>query len=115
MTSIEIYPEILRPDWLELGCDTYCQGEANEIYTVTTIAHLAAFLTNKRGLGHGWESYGKLGRVYRVELYCFTCGKKEIINYHSEKVNLKDLPDGWYHYLGGKVFNCYECVLETWF
>jgi hypothetical protein len=62
MTTIEIYPDCPKPEWMEVGAWCYCLGEGNQKYTIEQVFNVSATLLTANGRGHGMESFNKLYR-----------------------------------------------------
>jgi hypothetical protein len=60
MTTINIYPDCTKPDWMEVGATCYCLGEGNDILTVSMVLDKAAVMLDAQGYAHGTESFTKL-------------------------------------------------------
>lgn len=60
MSTIEIYPNCLKPYWMKIGATCFCLGEGLELFTVSMVLDKAAVLVDAAGYGHGTESFTKL-------------------------------------------------------
>lgn len=62
MTTINIYPDCPKPDWMKPGAWCYCLGEGDEKFTVEQVFRVSATLLKMNGAAHGTESFNKLYR-----------------------------------------------------
>jgi hypothetical protein len=71
MTTINIYPDCPKPEWMAVGAWCYCLGEGRDRFTVGVICDKAAALINAQGEEHGLESFTKLYQDVS-EIKCYT-------------------------------------------
>lgn len=65
MTTINIYPDCDKPDWVEVGEWCYVRGEAYDLFRITQVLDKAAVLEgyyNK--VFQGTESFTKMHRKW---------------------------------------------------
>lgn len=62
MTTIDIYPDCPKPEWMSPGEWCYCLGEGSDVFTVDQVFDVSATLLTKSGHAHGMESFTKLYR-----------------------------------------------------
>lgn len=80
MTTIEIYPEVPKPDWVKVGALCMCHGEGLEVYKIAYVGDRLVALETQGGRSHGAESFTKLVKVTRCEVCESTIGMEEGYN-----------------------------------